>query len=142
MLRGFHCSESVVFHWMSSVFVVLVFVCFGACLFSLSENIRLFTFHLVLFFLFLSRCLPKVALPKVAAPSSPSPKVALCRALLGWCHLCFAAPRSAVPMRRLCRWRQLCRCMFVDPLLNVSWHSPHYVRSHVSYHYALLGFLA
>ena len=52
MLRGFHCSESVVlFHlvfWMSSFpVVVLVFVCFGFfCLFSLLEDIRLFAFHL------------------------------------------------------------------------------------------------
>ena len=54
MLRGFHCSESVVlFHfvyWMSSSFAV---VCVGCCLvlgfcclFSLLEDIRLFAFHL------------------------------------------------------------------------------------------------
>ena len=52
MLRGFHCSESVVlFHlvyWMSFfLVVVLVFVGFGACcLFSLSEDIWLFAYHL------------------------------------------------------------------------------------------------
>ena len=52
MLRGFHCSESVVlFHLVSrmssSSVMVLVFVGFGVfCLFSQFEDIRLFAFHL------------------------------------------------------------------------------------------------
>ena len=53
MLRGFHCSESVVvFHlvyWMSSFLgVVLVLFVLGLvfALFALSEDIRLFAFHL------------------------------------------------------------------------------------------------
>ena len=52
MLRGFHRSESVVFHldlvfWMSSFFSCLVCVCVsGFVLFLQSEDIRLFAFHL------------------------------------------------------------------------------------------------
>ena len=50
MLRGFHLSESVVFHlvyWMSSFFSRLVCVCVsGFVLFLHSEDIWLFAFHL------------------------------------------------------------------------------------------------
>ena len=64
-------------------------------------------------FSFLSRCLPKVA----STPSS-LPKVAICRHVgrfsLGATYAS-QLPRSAVPMRRLCRWRQLCRCMSWTP---------------------------
>ena len=48
MQQGFHCSESIVlFHlvfWMS--FLRFLVVCFGACLFLLFEDIRLFAFRL------------------------------------------------------------------------------------------------
>ena len=50
MLRGFHRSESIVFHlvfWMSSFFSCLVCVrVSGLVLFLQSEDIRLFAFHL------------------------------------------------------------------------------------------------
>ena len=50
MLRGFHLSESVVFHlvyWMSSFLSCLVCVCVsGFVLFLHSEDIWLFAFHL------------------------------------------------------------------------------------------------
>ena len=50
MLRGFHRSESVVFHlvyWMSSFLSCLVCVCvWGFVLFLHSEDIQLFAFHL------------------------------------------------------------------------------------------------
>ena len=50
MLRGFHCSESVVlFHlvyWMSSLLGVVCVCLFWGLFVLLSENIRLFAFHL------------------------------------------------------------------------------------------------
>ena len=50
MLRGFHLSESVVFHlvyWMSSFLSWLVCVCVSGFVFFLhSEDIWLFAFHL------------------------------------------------------------------------------------------------
>ena len=65
-----------------------------------------------------------------------------CRAPLAWCHLCFAATQERCSYAPPMPLAPTMPMHVVDHLLNVSWHSPHYFRAHVSYHLALLGFLA
>ena len=90
------------------------------------------------------------ACPKWLCPKWQHPFVALaqsgrlspCRALLAWCHLCFAATPERCTYAPPMPLAPTMPMHVVDHPLNVSWHSPHYFRAHVSYHYALLGFLA
>ena len=92
---------------------------------------------LPLLFHFSQGACPKWLCPKWQHPfCRPSPKwpfVAM---------LCFAATQERCSYAPPMPLAPTMPMHVVDHLLNVSWHSPHYFRAHVSYHLALLGFLA